>query len=108
MRLTQDIKVVEALGLSFHTIHGLNKMIDDELPARPPFQCKEVSFGGERLEFHYRDVMKCIRAIYGDPQLSQDLVFAPERHFTSEERTCRVYNEMHTGDWWWKVQVSNL
>jgi hypothetical protein len=32
-------------------------------------------------------------------------VFAPERHYTNEERTCRIYNEMHTGDWWWTVQV---
>jgi len=52
--------------------------------------------------------MKCIQTIYGDPQFTHDLVFAPERHYTSQERTCRVYNEIHTGDWWWKVQVSKL
>jgi len=101
------LKVVEALGLSFHTIKELNEKIDDELPAsaHPPFQCKKVSFGGERLEFYSRDIMKCIGALYGDPQFAQDLVFAPEQHYTSQERTCRIYNEIHTGDWWWKVQV---
>jgi Plavaka transposase len=106
--LIQEIKVVDALGLSFRTVKELNEKIDDELPACPPFQCKEVSFGGECLEFYYRDTIKCIQAIYGDPQFAHDLVFAPERHYTSEERMCRIYNEMHTGDWWWKVQVSKL
>jgi len=101
------LKVVEALGLSFHTIKELNEKIDNELPAsaHPPFQRKEVSFGGVRLEFYSRDIMKCIGALYGDPQFAQDLVFAPEQHYTSQERTCQIYNEIHTGDWWWKVQV---
>jgi hypothetical protein len=38
----------------------------------------------------------------------QDLVFAPERHYTDPERTCCIYNEMHTGDWWWAVQVCTV
>jgi hypothetical protein len=49
--------------------------------------------------------MQCIRALYGDPQFAEHLVFAPERHYTSREHSCRIYNEMHTGDWWWSVQV---
>lgn len=106
--LIYEMKVVEALGLSFHTVRELNEKIDDELPGCPPFQCKEVTFGEERLEFYYRDVMNCIRTIYGDPQFAHHLVFAPERHYTTQERTCRIYNELYTGDWWWKVQVIKL
>jgi hypothetical protein len=98
--LIQEMKVVEALGLSFHTVKGLNEKINDELPACPPFHCKEVTFGEECLEFYYRDIMKCIRAIYGNPQFAHHLVFAPEQHYTSQERTCRIYNELYTGDWW--------
>ena len=33
------------------------------------------------------------------PNLGKDLTFAPERHYPNPERTCRVYNEMYTGDW---------
>lgn len=33
------------------------------------------------------------------------MVFAPEQHYTNAEKTHRIYNEMHTGDWWWSVQV---
>ncbi|KAH9019702.1 hypothetical protein EDB84DRAFT_1624592 [Lactarius hengduanensis] len=42
----------------------------------------------------------------GNPEFARDLVFAPERHYTDHERTCRVYSEIHTGDWWWAVQTS--
>ena len=49
--------------------------------------------------------MECIRSLYGDPEFTQDLVFTPERHYTTHERKSRVYNEMYTCEWWWAVQV---
>jgi hypothetical protein len=42
--------------------------------------------------------MQCIWALYGDPEFACELVFAPERHYLDPEQTCRIYNEMHTGD----------
>ena len=106
-----SLKVVDKLGLSYRTVNQLNDIIDNKLPGRPPFQCKEFIIGDsndpEHLEFYCRDVVECIRSLYGDPQFAQDLAFAPERHYTSPEHMCRIYNEMHTGDWWWTVQVCN-
>lgn len=61
--------------------------------------------GGENLEFHHRDIILCVRSLFGNPEFAQDLVFAPERHYADAERSCRTYSEMHTGDWWWSVQV---
>ena len=86
----------------------LNNIIDKQLPGRAPFQCQVLNIGGEKLEFYSRDGLECIRSLYGDPQFTQDLVFAPERHYTSRERTSRLYNEMYTCDWWWTVQVRKL
>ena len=54
--------------------------------------------GGEHLKFHCREIIPCLKALFGDPEFKDNLVFAPEQHFTDNERTCRVYNEMHTGD----------
>ena len=82
------------LGLSYHTVKQLNELVDYKLPGRPSFQCKELVIGQECLEFYYRDILGCIRSLYGDPQYAQDLVFAPERHYTSHERKSRVYHEM--------------
>ena len=83
----------------------MNEVIDKKLARRPKFQCKEFIIGDECLEFYCRDALECIRSLYGDPEFAQDLTFAPERHYTSDERTSRLYNEMYTGDWWWAVQV---
>ncbi|KAH9013981.1 hypothetical protein EDB85DRAFT_1851431, partial [Lactarius pseudohatsudake] len=59
----------------------------------------------EHLQFHYREIIPSIQAIFGNPEFARELVFAPERHYTDAKRTCRVYNEMYTADWWWSVQV---
>ena len=96
------------LRLSYHTVKELNGFIDHKLPGRPPFRCKVVLIGQERLEFYCRDVLECIRSLFGDAQYAEDLVFAPERHYTSHERKSRLYHEMYTCDWWWTIQVCNL
>ena len=98
-------KVVNKLDLSFRTTNELNDIIDNEMSGPPPFQCKELDIGHELLQFFFCDSLQCVRSIYGNPDFTQDLVFAPERHYTDETRTCRVINEMHTGDWWWNLQV---
>jgi hypothetical protein len=88
----------------------LNSIIDDSdnLTGPPPFQLKELEIGHENLEFFYRDVLECIQSLYGNPEFLQDLVFAPERHYSNDERSVRIINEMHTGDWWWALQVCNV
>ena len=100
-------KVVNKLGLSFGSTKELNHIIDTVLPGRPAFQCRKLQIGEESLEFYHHDVLDCIRSIYGDPEFAQDLVVTPERHYTDPGWTERVYSEMHTGDWWWAVQVRN-
>lgn len=100
-------KLVDGLALSYRTSKELNDIIDKKLPGLPQFQCQELKIGGEHLQFHYRDTIQCIRALFGNPEFACDLIFAPERHYTDSSRTCRIYNEMATGDWWWSVQVRN-
>lgn len=61
--------------------------------------------GGENLTFYHREIVPSLRALYGDPEFQHNLIFSPEQHFTNEEQMHRIYNEMHTGDWWWSIQV---
>lgn len=99
-------KVTESLGLSYKNSEELNKIIDTQIPSeRPRFNRKEVEMGGETFEIYYRDVLECTRALFGDPEFADDLVFAPERHYTDSTKQIRVYSEMHTGSWWWDRQV---
>ncbi len=80
----------------------LNTLVN-HLPGCPSFACEELVMGGKHLKFHCRKILPCIKALFGDPELKNDLVFAPEQHFTNDTQTSRIYNEMYTGDWWWSV-----
>jgi hypothetical protein len=102
------IQVVERLELSYDSMSGLNDIIDTQLNGPPSFQCKEVCIGNERLEFYCRDTLQCIRTLYGDLAFVQDLALTPVQLYTDAEKTCCVVNEMHTGDWWWSIQVRNV
>ena len=101
-------KVVEALGLSYRTADKLNAFIDKKLPDYPSFKSSVIRIGGEDFQLHHRDILHCIRVIYGNPQFARNLVFTPEQHYLDSEQTRRVYSEMHTGDWWWSVQVRKV
>jgi hypothetical protein len=99
-------QLVEKLGLSYRNVKGLNSIIDESLPPGcPMFTRSDLVIGDLQLEFYHRDIILCIRSLYGDPELVHDLVFAPERHYVDPTRTCRIFSEMHTGNWWWSVQV---
>ncbi|KAL0576824.1 hypothetical protein V5O48_005165 [Marasmius crinis-equi] len=96
--------VVDALGLSFKTTQELNKIIDSELPGRPPFMRSEAVVADEPFEFYYRDILECVKALWGDPDFSSYLIMCPERHYTDDSLTKRLFHNMHTGEWWWLTQ----
>lgn len=52
-----------------------------------------------------RDIIECVRALYGDPEHAQYLCFVPEKHYADAGKTQRLYHDMHTGMWWWSTQV---
>ncbi|KZT20962.1 hypothetical protein NEOLEDRAFT_1074287 [Neolentinus lepideus HHB14362 ss-1] len=95
--------VCESLGLSFKDTDTLNKLID-KLPGRPAFKHEEVVIADEAFEVYHRDVIECIRALYGDPEFAKDLIVLPERHYADADMTIRRYSDMHTGRWWWGTQ----
>ena len=84
---------------------GLNNIIDNELSGLPSFQCMDLHIGNERLDFYCRDTLQCIRVLFSDPEFVEEMALSPVQVYTDAEKTCRVVNEMHTGDWWWSIQV---
>ena len=101
----RNLKLTDRLGLSYHTPNELNNIIDKELPGCPQFKCQDLVIAGETLQFYYCDIIPCIRTLYGNPEFARDLVFAPERHYTDHQHTCRVYSKMHTGDWLSRIRL---
>jgi hypothetical protein len=96
--------VKEALSLSYSNSRELNRIIDNKLPGRPKFQHKEIVVAGEVFDLHHRDVLECVRALFGDPEFAPHLILAPERHYADADQTNRQYHDMHTGKWWWNTQ----
>ena len=62
----------------------------------------------QRRIIYHRDVIDVVRFLLGHGPFENNLKYAPERHYTAkldeDESASRVYNEMHTGDWWWRTQ----
>ncbi|KAG5642676.1 hypothetical protein DXG03_002334 [Asterophora parasitica] len=94
----------EHLKLSFKNAAELNKIIDDKLPIRPRFQWNEIVVAGEAYDVYFRDIIACIKVLYGDPHFTQILVFTPEQHYVDRDAGVQLFHDMHTGKWWWEMQ----
>ena len=97
-------QVTKKLGLSYTNAKDLNNLMD-QLPGWPPFHHKEIVIGGEACEFYYCDVNECVHALFHDPEFTPHLKFSPEQHYADADHTEHAFHDMHTGCWWWQVQV---
>ncbi|KAG2130431.1 uncharacterized protein EDB93DRAFT_1243290 [Suillus bovinus] len=77
----------EKLGLSYKNSRELNKIIDKQLPVHPKFRREQIVIAGEAFDIFYRDVIECVKALYGDPDFADFLVFTPEHHYADKEQT---------------------
>jgi hypothetical protein len=54
------------------------------------------------LKFYYRNSLDCVKALFGEPTMKEHMDYRPKRVFDAESH--RIYTEMSTGNWWWRVQ----
>ncbi|KAL1675271.1 hypothetical protein EV122DRAFT_218848 [Schizophyllum commune] len=102
--LMQIDGLVEALNLPYKNSAELDKLVDKHLPGRPPFERHRVKVAGQIFDVYFRDIIACVRALFGDMDFCPILAFAPEKHYMDDEHQERLYHDMHTGKWWWDVQ----
>ena len=99
----------EKLGLSYNNSHSLNQVIN-ELPALAEWSLHKLTLDDsemtEDIELWCRDPTDALRSLWGSPALLQFMGFAPEKQYTNSEMEKCLYNEMNTGNWWWKKQAS--
>ena len=55
------------------------------------------------IPFWHRDVVECAKWLLWQPAYEDHLTYAPIHSFNDGGQ--RVYDEMHTGEWWWEKQV---
>ncbi|KAG8796343.1 hypothetical protein FRC12_000060 [Ceratobasidium sp. 428] len=82
----------------------------DRLPYGPKWVEESITVGeGIYRRTHTlfrRDILEVIQELLADPRFKRFMRFAPEQHWTSSERKCRMYGEMWSGNWWWRMQFS--
>jgi hypothetical protein len=93
------------LGLSYHNVRELNEIIDTQFPRPPRFHRQDVRIGGETVSMYSRNVIECIKALYSSAEFAPYMIYRPERHYKWGNGSERHYHDMHTGDWWWEMQV---
>ena len=54
------------------------------------------------IRFYYRDIFDCVKWLLRQPSNQEGMAYAPIRKFIGGQRS---YDEMNTGDWWWRTQV---
>ncbi|KAJ8509198.1 hypothetical protein ONZ45_g8605 [Pleurotus djamor] len=101
-------------GLSFSSKYQFYKQLD-KLPTGPDWHCEVVQIQGDQhnpdgsimmedVEVWRRDPVECIRELIANPAFKDYMAYLPEQVFADKEGTQRIYDEMWTGEWWWKMQ----
>jgi hypothetical protein len=96
------------LGISYRSSAELNTIIDEKLPGRPKFTRSEIVVAGEAFDLYSRNIIECVRALFGDTDFAPYLFVVPERHYADKDQTIRLYHNMHAARWWWSTQVRVL
>ncbi|QRV96544.1 hypothetical protein RhiJN_24562 [Ceratobasidium sp. AG-Ba] len=80
----------------------------NRLPRGPRWYRETIIVTGDQdaevLDLWKRDIAQLIRMLLGDRRFIPHTRYAPERHYTSETKRHRVYSEMWSGRWWWRMQ----
>ncbi|QRV93500.1 Zn-finger protein [Ceratobasidium sp. AG-Ba] len=81
----------------------------DSLPRGPKWRRDEVTVGEgiykRRHTVHFRDILAVIRHLISARRFKDCMRYAPERHWMSRDKKCRLYDEMWSGNWWWRMQL---
>jgi hypothetical protein len=59
-----------------------------------------------QVVFYHRNPLHAVQSLLDRPSLHDHLEFVPRRVYTNEDREERIYNEIMTGNWAWRTQVS--
>lgn len=62
----------------------------------------------EHLEMWYCDPLEIVRELLGNPIFKDVMQYMPIQLFMSADGREQVFNEMWTGEWWWRIQVCVL
>ena len=50
-------------------------------------------------QIYYRNPIDVIKSLWSNPTYADQMVFSPQKLWTSSDKTSQLYNEMWTGNW---------
>lgn len=85
-------------------VHRVPWGIPEDQWRRDSFTVSSIMSGLADIEYatYYRDVLSVVRFLLGHTPFKHNLVYASVQ-LRMPDNT-RVYNKMHTEDWWWQTQ----
>lgn len=117
MLVTHKFHCLQAkkLGLSFTSAYLLNQKID-ALPVGPEWTEHSITITGNKVDALGVPLKETVTTYMHDPihavgQLLNNLMFregmnfVPEKAYTDVSQQSQVFDEMWTGNAWWRVQV---
>jgi Plavaka transposase len=87
-------------------IHNIPYGIKDDAWTVRDIEVGQDTLGSppNRYQIRYRNVVKAVEFLIGHRPFAPHLVYAPVRLFSGTGNDNRIYNEMHTAEWWWRTQ----
>ncbi|KAF5348218.1 hypothetical protein D9757_015201 [Collybiopsis confluens] len=95
----------ERLGITFNSAHSMFQKVDS-IPERcGRWFTKKLTFKDrpdEHFVIRHQNPVDAIKALWGDPSFSNNLMYKPAQLFRSPDQTAngQVYNEMWTAGFW--------
>ncbi len=87
-------------------IHDIPYGIPDDIWNITEVQVEQETIGlpPSTYQIRYRNIQSVLEFLMGHGPFEHHLSYAPVRQFCGNGSDNRIYDEMHTGDWWWRTQ----
>ncbi|KAG8769586.1 hypothetical protein FRC12_004876 [Ceratobasidium sp. 428] len=80
----------------------------NRLPRGPTWFRETIFVRGDQsnevLDLWKRNIIDILVYLLSDRRFIPHIWFAPEKHYDSETKENRIYGEMWSGKWWWRMQ----
>ena len=86
----------------------MHQIIDTKIPERATWHTNEITLDDYPdliYTIRFRDCIEAIHSLWGDPALSQHIVYRSTKIFSDSSMKNRIYTEIWTGKWWASIQV---
>jgi hypothetical protein len=104
-------RIHQLLSFSSHNelmskIHNIPYGIPDDVWKISEIEVEQeiIGLAPSTYQIRYRDIVKVLQFLIGHEPFKYHLSYAFVRQFSGAGIDNRIYNEIHTANWWWRTQ----